>query len=76
MHPLSPSKVQRLKHRCVDGGIGEDPNRDRKKKSDPVDKKDDVDEEDVNLYIESIEDENHPPEMLAKIEVNLTETCR
>ena len=61
-----------------DDGSGEDPNRDRKKKSDPVDKKDDVDEEDVNLYsdIESIEDENHPPEMLAKIEVNLTETCR
>ena len=59
-----------------DNGSGEDPNRDRKKKSDPVDKKDDVDEEDVNLYsdIESIEDENHPPEMLTKIEVNLTET--
>jgi hypothetical protein len=59
-----------------DDGSGEDPNRDRKKKSDPEDKKDDVDEEDVDLYsdIESIEDENHPPEMLTKIEVNLTET--
>nr|CAH0103134.1 unnamed protein product [Daphnia galeata] len=30
-----------------DNGSGEDPNRDRKKKSDPVDKKDDVDEEDA-----------------------------
>lgn len=56
-----------------DDGSGEDPNRDQKKKSDPDDKKDDVDEEDVDLYsdIESIEEENHPPEILSKIEVNV-----
>ena len=54
-------------------GNGEDPNRNRKKKSDPEDKKDDIDDEDVDLYsdIESIEEENEPlPELLPKNDVN------
>lgn len=56
-----------------DDGNGEDPNQGRKKKSQPEDKKDDVDEEDVDLYsdIESVEDENDPPDVLPKIEVSL-----
>lgn len=54
-------------------GNGEDPNWNRKKKSDPEDKKDDADEEDVDLYsdIESVEEENEPQlDLLPKNEVN------
>ncbi len=54
-------------------GNGEDPNWNRRKKSDPEDKKDDADEEDVDLYsdIESVEEENEPQlDLLPKNEVN------
>ena len=46
-----------------DNGSGEDPNRDRKKKSDPVDKKDDVDEEEdiVKTEKEDVVDEIQLP---------------
>lgn len=57
-------------------GNGEDPNWNRKKKTDPEDKKDDADEEDVDLYsdIESVDEENNSTDTLPKNEVNLIMT--
>lgn len=53
-------------------GNGEDPNWNRKKKTDPEDKKEDPEEEDVDLYsdIESVDEENDQPESLPKNEVS------
>ena len=52
-----------------DGNGSEDLNRNRTKKSEPENKRHDINDEDVDLYsdIESVEEENEPlPELLPK----------